>query len=129
MLVLAALPFIILLKPNWNRSGGWEHEEHSVCFEPASKQLEDLITAQSRDPLCALRTEEDRDDDGDGDDDKRGPVTALIPHQEAEECHKAADMSLRQPTSTLDRYEPHIHWTQTLSVSVVCLYLTSHSGQ
>lgn len=27
----------------------------------------------------------------------------FIPHQEAEECHKAADMSLRQPTSTLDR--------------------------
>lgn len=27
----------------------------------------------------------------------------LIPPQE---CHKAADMSLRQPTSTLDRYEP-----------------------
>lgn len=61
--------------------------------------------------MCGLKAEEERDDDGDDDDDKRGPVTALIPHQEAvEECHKAADMSLRQPTSTLDRYDPHIHY-------------------
>ena len=53
-------------------------------------------------------------------DDKGGPVTALTPHQEAEECHKAADMSVRQPTSTLDRYEPPIHY------SWICLYV---SGQ
>lgn len=72
--------------------------------------------------MCGLKAEEERDDDDDddGDDDKRGPVTVLIPHQEAvEECHKAADMSLRQPTSTLDRYEPHIHSSQTVSASGV----------
>ena len=67
--------------------------------------------------MCGLKTEEERDDDGD--DDKRGPVTVLIAHQEAEECHKATDMSLRQPTSTLDRYEPHIRYTHTVSVFVI----------
>lgn len=52
--------------------------------------------------MCELKADKERDDG----DDKRRPETLLIsPHQE---CHKAADMSLRQPTSTLDRYEPHI---------------------
>lgn len=54
--------------------------------------------------LCGLKADKERDDG----DDKRRPETVLIsPHQDAE-CHKAADMSLRQPTSTLDRYEPRI---------------------
>lgn len=54
--------------------------------------------------MCGLKADKERDDG----DDKRRPETVLIsPHQDAE-CHKAADMSLRQPTSTLDRYEPRI---------------------
>lgn len=47
--------------------------------------------------MCGLKTQEARDDGA----DNRNPVTESFPAPQ--ECHKAADMSLRQPTSTLDR--------------------------
>lgn len=54
--------------------------------------------------MCGLKADKERDDG----DDKRRPETVLIPPHQDAECHTAADMSLRQPTSTLDRYEPRI---------------------
>ena len=68
---------------------------------PSNSKIWSKSTTQEPRIVWPWRLDKERDDgdDDDDDDDKRDPVTLLTPHQEA-------DMSLRQPTSTLDRYEP-----------------------
>lgn len=103
--IFSVILYLFIFKYCWNLTGtsGWMGTWGAPCAWRSDQ------SCNREPPLCGLQTEEEKDDDDeeddDGDDDKRGRVTELIP--EAEECLKVADMSLRQPTSTLDRYEPH----------------------